>query len=53
MKLVLPKISFISWMAEFICVAVVGPLVKSIRIFWIFWMLYLLTRMDVPKALRL
>ena len=37
-----PKISLISSIALFICCELVGPRVKSINIFWIFWILYLL-----------
>lgn len=42
-KEVLPRMSLISWTAELIWVAVVGPRVSSIRMFWMFWMLSRLT----------
>lgn len=38
-----PSISLIYSMALFIWVAVVGPLVSSINILWMFWMLSLLS----------
>jgi hypothetical protein len=38
-----PNIYLISSIALLICWELVGPLVKSIKIFWIFWILYRFT----------
>ena len=42
-KEVLPRMSLISWTAELIWVTVVGPRVSSMRMLWMFWMLYRFT----------